>query len=234
MFVRQTCFFLFTAAVLVQVSPSALHAWKLDAGTLQPVVVQRVVTFNDETAFDLNADGFADALSLSDSQAYLTSGEEVIWQSPPEWQVMQASSTDLDGDQKPEIALLVWRPFQPWPVDRWLPNGGRIAGFHDSNGSSCHIILIGWRNGVFKEVWAGSALADPVTAFTAADMNADGALELITLEGQYADSGSTPARELKIWSWNGFGFSAIDSTAGTFHTLILGKQENGQLVVITP
>ena len=101
---------------------------------------------------------------------------------------LQAQISDLNRDGGPEATLLVWRPFQPWPVDQWLPHGGRIESFHDDQGNSCHIILIGWRGSAYGELWAGSALAGPVRSFAAADLNGDGSQELLTLEGSYAEA----------------------------------------------
>jgi hypothetical protein len=130
--------------------------------------------------------------------------------------------------------LLVWRAFQPWPVDRWLPHGGRIAGFHDGQNDSCHLILIGRRPDGYGELWAGSALADPILAFAGADLNGDGLQELATIEGRYAASGSGPARDLKVWEWNGFGFTVVSTVEGAFSTMALVRDENGRVLILIP
>jgi hypothetical protein len=103
--------------------------------------------------------------------------------------------------------MLVWRPFAPWPIDAFLPDGGRIAGFHDAQNRSCHIILFGWKQGAFRELWAGSALAEPLLDFYAADWNGDGRQELMAVETGYDQP--TTAKALSLWEWNGFGFSLI-------------------------
>ncbi|HTX92095.1 MAG TPA: hypothetical protein VMC09_12855, partial [Anaerolineales bacterium] len=178
--------------------------------------------------------GLPERLTLSGGQASLLSGGKIVWQSPSTWQVVQAGITDLDHDGAPEAALLVWRPFQPWPVDRWLPSGGRIDSYQDARGDSCQLILVGWVHGGYQEVWAGSAMAEPVKAFVAADLTGDGNQELVTLEGSYADSRSAPARALKIWEWNSFGFTVVSIIEGTFDELALVRAGNGHILILVP
>jgi len=50
------------------------------------------------------------------------------------------------------------------------------------------VILIGWKKGGYGELWAGSALYQPLISLDAADVNADGADELITIEGEYSQA----------------------------------------------
>lgn len=153
---------------------------------------------------DLDEDERIETVSLDGGRAFIRCGRTVLWVSDPDWAVVQAEVTDLDQDGKPEVALLLWREFSPWPIDAYLPYPGRIASFHDSSGRACHLILIGWRRGAFREVWAGSALADPLLSFAAADLDGDERQELIALEARYD---AAPARALTVWEWNGFGFS---------------------------
>jgi len=146
----------------------------------------------------------------------------------------QALIADLVHNGHPQAVLLVWRPIRPWPVDRWLPHGGRIASFHNSNGESCQLILIGWRRDGFGEVWAGSALADPVLRFAAADLEGKGQQELVTLEGSYSKQTNSAADDMKIWVWNGFGFSVVDSTQGSFTNLVLARDDRNRIVILGP
>ena len=135
--------------------------------------------------------------------------------------------------RSPEATLLVWRPFKPWPVDTWLPHGGRISSFHDANGLSCHMILIGWKQDAFREVWAGSAMADPVDSFVAADLTGNGKQYLVTLEGKYDDVASAPARRLKVWEWNGFGFTVVNELEESFSLMSSAQIHNKQVLVLT-
>jgi hypothetical protein len=115
-----------------------------------------------------------------------------------------------------------------------LPNGGRIAEFRDSKGQSCHIILIGWTRGGYHELWAGSAMADPIIYFAATDLNGNNTQELVTLEGRYTDLKAAPSRMLKVWEWNGFGFSVVSSMEGMFSKMTLVQANTGHILILVP
>ncbi len=130
--------------VALIISPASLHALELGPGGLLAVGVPAgSVPLSPVKQADFDGDGHPETLLLSGGQASVLSQGGIVWQSPTPWQVVQAEITDLNHDGHPEATLLVWRPFQPWPVDRWLPVGGRIGSFHDSVGDSCHLILVG-------------------------------------------------------------------------------------------
>jgi hypothetical protein len=220
---------------LTLVSPVQMHAWQLADESLRevrvPAGVQLALTV---TSADFDNDGKAETLALTDGHAAIRSNSKILWQSPQAWQVQQALVADLNQDGRQEAVLLVWRPFRPWPVDAWLPYGGRIDSFHDSSGSSCHIILIGWYEGSFRERWAGSALADPVKSFAAADLTGSGEQFLVTLEAQYDDPPSAPARYLKVWEWNGFGFSLVSTVEGPFSQMAIAQAQDGRMLILVP
>jgi hypothetical protein len=224
-----------TLGMLLQISPAPLQVWGLEPAGLAPAAFPfGVAPLGPLTRADFNRDGSLEHLLLAGQRLTIFSGDGSVWQSPSGWTVLQAQIADLDHDGAPEAALLVWRPFRPWPVDQWLPHGGRILGFQDNAGDSCHIILIGWRGGQYREVWAGSALAEPVRSFGVADLNGDGLQELVTLEGRYTDSRTAPARALKVWEWNGFGFSIVSGMEGKFDKLALVRTGSGQILIFVP
>jgi hypothetical protein len=226
---------LITVLLIIQLTPVSVRAWSLDSGSILTAIFPGGDGFIYPTErADLNADGRFETLAANKDRLSILSADAAIWESPAGWQVVQAAFTDLNHDGVTEVSLLVWRAFQPWPVDEFLPFGGRIADFHDQEGRSCHLILVGWRRGGIDEVWAGSALAEPVTAFRTADLDDDTDEELITLEGEYAGKGSSPARTLKVWKWNGFGFSSVSSMEGSYTALLLFREENGRLLILTP
>ena len=221
--------------IFILASPILPRAWQFGASGLELVQLpSNLQPVEPLTTGDLNEDGLPEHLSLINHQASIYANENLVWQSPPEWNVTQAAFTDLNHDGLLEATLLVWREFRPWPVDAWLPHGGRIASFHDAQNQSCQIILIGYSRGAYRELWAGSALADPIVSFAAADLDGDGVQELATLEGSYTTHRSGIAHTLKIWRWNFFGFNAVSSIEGTFHQMALSIGSEGSLFVLTP
>lgn len=202
---------------LLQLSPVSIHVYKFSGNTWSstsyPVDTQIMPPL---TRADLDGDGQLDILVHENNQTNIVSNGLVVWKSPSDWQVIQALISDLNLDGKHEVTLLIRRPFRPWPVDRWLPYGGRISDFQDSSGQGCHIILIGWMDGRYKEIWAGSSMSQPALAIGAADFNQDGRVEMVTLEGAYNDTNSSTGNAIKLWEWNGFGFSLLSTLTGEF------------------
>lgn len=210
------------------------QAWSLTGDGLQPLVFRSAETPAQVESVDMNRDGQPEEIDLEAGRAVLRQGSELLWSSPESWQVQSVRLGDLNRDGLPELVLLVWRPWQPWPVDRVLPFGGRIDGFKNAAGMSCHLILIGWRGHSFGERWAGSALAEPLTAIEVADLDGDGRVELAALEGSYTGSPGKPAASLTVWAWNGFGFSLIDRMPGSFQDLRLISNGQGVGLATSP
>jgi hypothetical protein len=220
---------------LFSVSPASIRAWEPVGESILPV---RIPAYSwqlvqpEQTDFD--NDGVLESMEIIGGQARIVTGDILRWQSPPEWVVKQAALSDLNQDGAVEVVLLVWRPFKSWPVDRWLPSGGRIDDFQNAKGESCHIILIGWHRGNFAERWAGSALAQPISTFEIADINQDGFDELITLESTYETPTIFPANALSVWEWNGFGFSLVSKLEGNFTEFFVVQNTDNQFLLLTP
>jgi hypothetical protein len=179
---------------------------------------------------DLDSDGRVERIVLADGRISILSGGLLRWTSPPDWEVTAAEAADLNWDGRPEAVLLVWRMFHPWPVDAWLPYGGRVADFHDAENRSCHIILFGWDGSTYRELWAGSALAEPILAFHAADWDGDGRQELAAIESTYAEPGR--GRAVALWRWNGFGFTLAGRKPADIVKFAFLRKENGMPSVL--
>ena len=219
------------ALSLVSPIPLRLMAWTTDALTsVSYPAEQNLVTISKVA--DLDGDGSLESLELIDRRASIQHGDAVLWRSPEDWEVLQATIGDLNRDDQPEVALLLWREFAPWPVDAYMLHAGRIQDFHDAHNRSCHLILIGWRRQTFREIWAGSALSDPIVAFNAVDIDDDGRQELVALEGTY-DSSKLLAQSMTVWDWNGFGFTLRwRSSEGHFRALAAAQDLEGPIFLI--
>lgn len=220
-------------AGLSQISPAHLEALSLDGDALSTLPMPSSARRPPQPMLaDVDADGEAESISLENGRAVLHRDSVTLWASPEDWDVRQARLTDLNQDTSPEIALLVWREFAPWPIDAYIPSPGRISSFHDSSGFSCHLILMGWRRDRFQELWAGSALARPLVAFESSDLDADGDQELAALEGDYQrPDGRSGA--ITVWEWNGFGFTlAVRSNGAGYSDLTVLATPDGRQILL--
>ncbi len=218
-------FFLIAAFLLLTTFRSRLMQIRWAQGGWVAASPQPAYPFVPDLESDLDSDGKSEQVVIQAGRATIKTPDQVVWTSPPEWKIRMAQITDLNRDGQPEITLLVWRPFSPWPVDAWLPQGGRIEDFHDADYQSCHIILFGWAGDKYRELWAGSALAEPILAFYAADWNGDGRQELATVETEY--DRPSQARAIALWEWNGFGFNIVNRMHTEIAAFVFLIDENG-------
>jgi hypothetical protein len=227
---------LVSLSALSLLSPIPVQAWQMVDGRWAVVnpgdSLVGAYSSPQTRVADLNGDGQPEEIRLQDHRASIWRGDAPLWESPPDWQVEQAIVGDLTRDNTVEVVLLVWRPFFPWPIDRYIPNPGRIQDFQNAAGFSCHVILIGWEQGRFRERWAGSALARPLLDMAEADLNADGWPDLAAVETSYQSAVLPAARSISAWQWNGFGFSLIDRHPIDFshHTFVYTN--SGSLLIL--
>ena len=157
---------------------------------------------------------------------------------PGSWHILANVFADLTGDGAPECVLLVWRPWQDWPIMRWSDTLSPIAAHRDAQGDSAHIILVqpipaSDQPATYRELWAGSALAVPIIQIAAGDVDGDQRVELVGLEGDYATGREGPARHVAVWRWNGFGFTLQwRSSSGRFTALALADLDRNGAVDI--
>ena len=148
---------------------------------------------------------------------------------PSTWSVAHEAFADVTGDGDPEWVLVVWRAWEDWPIQQWVSAPSPIAGYHDQDGNSCHLVLLDPVTG--REQWAGSALPVPLLSLAVGDVNGDGINEIVTLEGSYARGQAGPGSHVVVWRWSDFGFSMVQrSAAGIFGQVCLTSQGNSSIL----
>ncbi len=213
-------------AVFFCMSPVPVALTRFEKGAMLPARWQNAGSIN-------RVQPPADCVSRNLNGQFILQCGRGDWASPAGWFIQQADWTDLNHDSLPEVTLLVKRPFSPWPVDRVLPYGGYIQSHQDMEGFSSHIILIGWKNDHWGELWAGSALARPVRSFVACDVDNDGRQELAVLEGNYTDTNPQAASSYAIWKWNSFGFDLISRSERPLTRLVAVTTRDNLTLLLT-
>lgn len=225
--------FLLAILAICLIAPARLEYFEWEGEAWHSTPLSRLINSRrTESGGTPRTDALALRAILADGRLRILSGDRVEWVSPPTWLVADAAVTDLNHDGQDEVALVVWRAFKPWPIDEYLPSPGRIRDFHDSQWRSCHLILIGERHGDFDELWAGSALADPLLQIAAADLDGDGRQILIALEGRYDDPRHADTA-VTLWEWNGFGFSLrARNPTGRFNSFVLLSEKGAVQILL--
>lgn len=155
-------------------------------------------------SIDLTGDGAAERVELRNGRLFLFEELRKVWQSPPEWRVLDAAVGDPNLDGRNEIVVALEKPDQ--------------VGMRRS-----HPFIIGFRGGVYREVWGGSAVANRILEVELMDIDQDAEEELIVIEEICADHRSQNpekvehgvfmstmercTRAVAVWDWNGWGFS---------------------------
>ncbi len=135
-------------------------------------------------AIDLTGDGQPEEIRLENSRVSIYSNGRLDWQTPPEWRVLDLALGDSDEDGRGDLVLALEKP----------DNRGEIQS---------HPFVIGYRGGVYRTMWGGSAVRDPLKEVELGDVNGDGQSELIVLEQERSGKG----RAVTVWHWHGWGFS---------------------------
>ena len=131
---------------------------------------------------DLTGDGLPEQVRLDDGRVVISGGES--WQSLPEWRVVDLALGDPNDDGRAELLLALWKP--------------------DAAGAThSHPFILGYRDGGYRVLWGGSAVADPILGVELADLDGNGVQELIVLEQR----GAIPA--VAAWRWHGWGFTLL-------------------------
>ncbi len=172
-------------------------------------------------AIDLTGDGIEEQIRRVKKRIVIYRDGAEDWRSPPSWRVVDAALGDPNDDGRHEILLAFWRPADEAPrlPDRSPPDPTEVTS---------QPFIIGYRDGIYRTLWGGSAVDIPIREVALGDVSGDGKQELIVLE-QHEDE---EKRTVSTWSWHGWGFSLLwRSAPGRYRDLTL--VDGGQSPVIT-
>ncbi len=167
---------------------------------------------------DLTGDGVAEHVRRVDEQVIVTSGGAEVWRSPTAWRVVDVALGDPNDDGRAEMVLALWKRGldgleTPSPEKERVPRS--------------HPFIVGYRGGIYRTLWGGSAVSDPIHEIELGDIDGDGMEELVVVDGDDPDR-----RTVSVWRWHGWGYSlAWRSGPGAYRGLTLGEDGIIQVAV---
>lgn len=173
--------------LLARIQPLPAHlGFSCDPDTCRPVA--QVLSTGQSGRFwggeiDLTGDGLPEKIRRIQEQVTIYRSGTVVWCSDPAWRVVDLALGDPNDDGRWEALLALWKPDDQ---GRWRS----------------HPFIIGYRWGIYRDIWGGSAVEDPIHEVELGDVDGDGVQELIVLE----EAGQNGQRAVSVWDWHGWGF----------------------------
>jgi poly-gamma-glutamate synthesis protein (capsule biosynthesis protein) len=131
---------------------------------------------------DLTGDGVLETVRRVADHVLIYEQGKLVWESPVDWQVLDAALGDPNDDGRAEIVLALLKP-DPQGILR------------------SHPFLIGYRGGIYRQVWGGSAVSYPILEIELADLDGDRSQELVVLEERDPDR-----QAITVWRWHDWVF----------------------------
>jgi hypothetical protein len=131
---------------------------------------------------DMTGDGEPETVRIVDGRLSIESGGSEVWRSDSGWQVADVALGDPNNDGRFEALVAFLRP----------DASGRLRS---------QPFIVGYRRGLFGTRWGGSPIERPLLEVKLADVDGDGAQELLTIES-ISDTQQRPT----VWRWHGWGF----------------------------
>lgn len=162
-------------------------------------------------SIDLTGDGIGEEVILNQNRVFVYHDDELVWLSPLEWDVVDLALGDPNDDGRYEMMLAINKP--------------------DENGiSRSHPFMVGYRGGIYRLLWGGSAVSDPIYEVEIGNIDPDPEQELVVIEG----AGDGHQNRIAVWSWHGWGFSKDwESEGSLFRNLVLAEDTPGWGVIIS-
>jgi len=203
-----------SSALLERVSPPPPRlGFTCRDGTCQPVTVPQTEATGLfwSGQVDLTGDVVAEVIRRVEQSVIIYQDGQQVWRSPPEWRVVDLAMGDPNNDGRFELVLAVYKTAA-------------------TGEETSHPFILGYRGGVYRLLWGGSAVRDPILEIELGNVTGDGVQELLVLEQSATDNG----RSLTVWNWHGWGFNQLwRSTIGFYRDLSLIPAENGEAGTIS-
>ena len=149
---------------------------------------------------DLTGDGNEEIVQFTKNSVKIYEYGMVKWQSDKGWIIQDMSVGDPNNDGRNEIILALNKK-------------------DDSGEPKSHPFIVGYRGGIYRQIWGGSAVRYPISELELLDLDSDRSEELVVLEKR-----SNCLRAITIWKWNGWIFSQIwSSPEGRYEGLKVSK-----------
>jgi len=162
---------------------------------------------------DLTGDQLLEVIKMEGNHLNIYQTDKLVWSSPEEWQITDVAIGDPNQDGRNEVMVSFWKP--------------------DSDGIlRSHPFVIGYREGMYRTLWGGSAVHHPILEIELADIDGDYQQELIVLEQMSASD----RQAVSVWRWNGWGFSLVwRSGTGYYENLrvIQSSANSHSILVVT-
>jgi hypothetical protein len=156
-------------------------------------------------AIDLTGDGRPEIIRRQRRKVEIYQDGQVVWHSPPEWQIKDLTLGDPNDDGRYELLLALEKPGP--------------AGIMTS-----HPFIVGYRGGSYRLLWGGSPVSAALLEVELGDLDGYGVEELVAIER--SEDGA--ASYVTVWRWNGWGFSLVwRSPPGEYRDLAILPAEVG-------
>jgi hypothetical protein len=166
---------------------------------------------------DLTGDGVPEHVRRVDETVVVYDDGAEVWRSPADWRVVDVTLGDPNDDGRDELLLALWKTGLDG-LETPSPENGHTP--------RSHPFIVGYRGGIYRTLWGGSSVGNPIHELELGDVAGDQSQELVVLEGD-----AERERAISVWRWHGWGFSMMwRSEPGAYRDLLLG--EDGIISVV--
>jgi len=181
---------------------------------------------NKQEEADLDNNQTAESYWLEKNRLSVWENSKMVWRSPDEWRIDNFILADANNDGVKDINLSLWKagnfgPSKPF----WIKENDMEV--------KNHFLVLDYEKGGIKQVWGSSNLGQPNCEFQMADIDDDGKIELIVIEGNYGQQSKCRGDYVAVWKWDDWGFSnKWRSDKGDFDNLIIENIDQQNRIVV--